>query len=260
MDDPEKIVTSAGSLTVNTVEQFYVSCNRWDKKRMLLHSLTHEDPDLTIVFCRTKATVDRAAAYLRDKGIDASAIHGDLPQSKRNSVMSQLRSGRISVLVASDLAARGLDVDDITHVINYDLPDDPEVYVHRIGRTARAGRRGVAWSFVQSDQGDLLTQIEMLTNVATTRLEYDDFEPGEPPADIRAEHKKREDAKARAEKMVSRLAGPDVPQKAAENDPRFPGGAVPTKLPPKMARGKVNTTRGMKQMRAAELKDKKVDE
>ncbi len=260
MTDPERLTLTAGALTVQLVDQHYVPCENWYKRRMLLHLLKHEDPELTIVFCRTKATVDRVAKFLHDKRVDTQAIHGDMPQGKRNSVMKKLRGGHLSVLVASDLAARGLDVDDITHVINYDVPEDPEVYVHRIGRTARAGRRGHAWTFVLPDQGELLTQIEHLTNVEITRLEYEDFEPGEPPADIREERKKKKESKERAEKMVSRLAGPDVPKKADQNDPRFPGGVVPTKLPPKMARGKVNTTRGMKQMRAAELKDKKVEE
>lgn len=260
MHEPERLTLTAGALTVQLVDQHYVPCENWYKRRLLRYLLTHKEPALTVVFCRTKATVDRVARFLSEKKIDTLAIHGDMPQGKRNAVMQKLRGGQLSVLVASDLAARGLDVDDITHVINYDVPEDPEVYVHRIGRTARAGRRGHAWTFVLPDQGDLLTQIEHLTNVEITRLEYDDFDPGDPPADIRAERKKKVQSKERADKMVSRLAGPDVPKKAAVNDPRFPGGVVPSKLPPKMVRGKVNTTRGMKQMRAAELKDKKVEE
>ena len=261
MTDPQRLQLTSGALTVQLVDQHYVPCEPWYKRRLLLHLLRHEDPALTVIFCRTKATVDRCAKYLRDKKIDAQAIHGDLPQSKRNAVMRSLRDGKLSVLVASDLAARGLDVENITHVINYDLPEDPEVYVHRIGRTARAGRRGHAWSLVQSDQGDLLTQIEMLTNVEVTRLEYPDFEVGEPPADIR---KERDDKKARleqAESAPSRLADPDLPASGAANDAaRFPGGVVPTKLPPRMVRGKVNTTRGMKQMRDATSADKPAEE
>src|SRR5690606_19592028 len=120
---------------------------------------------------------------LTDAGIDAMAIHGDMPQSKRNRVIGMLRDGKLSVLVASDLAARGLDVDLITHVINYDLPEDPEVYIHRIGRTARAGRDGVAWTFVTSEQGDLLTAVEMLSNKMIPKLDYPDFPRREPPGD-----------------------------------------------------------------------------
>jgi len=252
MTNPERLTLTAGALTVQLVDQHYVPCENWYKRRILLHLLKHEEPALTVVFCRTKATVDRVAKYLGEKGIDTQAIHGDMPQSKRNAVMKKLRGGDLSVLVASDLAARGLDVDDITHVINYDLPEDPEVYVHRIGRTARAGRRGHAWSLVLPDQGELLTQIEQLTNVEVTRLEYPDFDPGDPPSDIAAERREKQEKKQRAESMVSRLAGPGVPKKAAANDPRFPGGVVPAKLPPKLIRGKVNTSRGMRQLRALE--------
>src|SRR5690606_9383637 len=97
-------------------------------------------------------------------------IHGDLPQNKRVKVMEDFREGKLSVLIASDLAARGLDVEHISHVINYDLPEDPEVYIHRIGRTARAGRRGIAWAFVTPDQGQLLTEIEKLAGVEIEKL------------------------------------------------------------------------------------------
>jgi ATP-dependent RNA helicase DeaD len=256
MNDPQRLELTSSSLTVQLVDQHYVPCENWYKRRILLHLLRHEEPALTVVFCRTKATVDRVARYLREKDIDTQAIHGDMPQGKRNAVMKKLRGGDLSVLVASDLAARGLDVDDITHVINYDVPEDPEVYVHRIGRTARAGRRGHAWSLVLPDQGDLLTQIEQLTNVEITRLEYPDFDPGDPPAAVAEERREQQAKKEKAENMVSRLAQPSLPRKASDSDSRFPGGVVPTKLPPKMIRGKVNTTRGMKQMRDAEQKAK----
>ena len=109
-------------------------------------------------------------------------MHGDLYQKKRDAVMARLRTGQLSVLVASDLAARGLDVDDITHVVNYDVPEDPEVYIHRIGRTARAGRTGVAWTFVSPDQGELLTKVETLINMEIPVLKLEGFEPTPPPA------------------------------------------------------------------------------
>src|SRR5690606_5524018 len=102
------------------------------KKQLLLHLLRHEEPDTTVVFCKTKATVHKVTQYLKDKGIPAKEIHGDLHQKKRNRVMDSLRQGNLDVLVASDLAARGLDVEHISHVINYDLPEAPEIYIHRI--------------------------------------------------------------------------------------------------------------------------------
>ncbi|MHC4774697.1 MAG: DEAD/DEAH box helicase, partial [Planctomycetota bacterium] len=130
MRDPQKIVaTTNTALTVSEVKQRYFTVEPWEKKRLLVHLLTHEEPAVTLVFCRTKQTVDALAAYLKRKGIDAHAIHGDMYQSKRTRVMTRFKRGELAVLVASDLAARGLDVTDISHVINYDLPEDPEDYV-----------------------------------------------------------------------------------------------------------------------------------
>lgn len=251
MKDPVKLVTTGSSLTVSMVEQHYLTVQPWDKRTMLLHLLTHEEPDLTIVFCRMKRTVDNVAKYLSDKGIDAHAIHGDMYQSKRNSVMTRLRSGKLSVIVASDLASRGLDVEGITHVINYDIPEDPEIYVHRIGRTARAGRKGVAWTFVTPEQGPLLTAVEELANIHIPEKLYPEFKPGPVPADVQAQ---RERDKARVEKLQerNRFQGPSLPAPAADTagaapekpDPsKFPGGLVPTKLPPKRMGGRIRTSR-----------------
>ncbi len=182
MKEPEKVIAVyTGALTNSTVRQFYLSVQPWDKRKLLLHLLTHEEPALTVIFCRTKRTVDETAKYLASKGIDAHAMHGDMYQAKRNKVIEKLHKGDLSVLVASDLASRGLDVDGITHVINYDLPEDPEVYVHRIGRTARVGRDGVAWAFVTPEQGELLTSVEHLINAEIPKLDYPDFKPGPSP-------------------------------------------------------------------------------
>ncbi|MEM0915234.1 MAG: DEAD/DEAH box helicase, partial [Planctomycetota bacterium] len=161
-EDAENINVVAGSLTVSMVDQKYLSVEPWDKRALLLKMLQNEKPDTTVVFCKTKHTVRKVTQYLRDKKLEVREIHGDLHQTKRNRVMKAMRGGSVDVLIASDLAARGLDVDHITHVINYDLPEDPEIYVHRIGRTARAGRRGVAWTFVTPDQGQMLTEVEKL--------------------------------------------------------------------------------------------------
>lgn len=246
MNDPVRLETTGGSLTASLVQQHYLTVNPWEKRRMLLHLLTHEEPDLTIVFCRMKRTVDDVARYLRDKGIDAHAIHGDMYQGKRNSVMRRLRSGELGVLVASDLAARGLDVDNISHVVNYDLPDDPEIYIHRIGRTARAGRKGVAWSLVMPDQGELLTAIEKLANIHIPHLDYPDFVPGPPPERVQAERAAEEKRIEKLKEQSNRFANAPLPRAKAENDPRFPGGVVPTKLPPRSMGGRVRTTRSNK--------------
>lgn len=240
--DAENVTTVSGSLTVSLVDQKYLPVEPWDKRTLLLHLLRKEKPDTTLVFCRTKATVHRVTEYLRKHNIAAREIHGDLHQSKRNRAMAALRAGKIDVLIASDLAARGLDVEHITHVINYDLPDDPEVYIHRIGRTARAGRRGVAWSFVTSEQGQLLTEIEKLTGVLIEKLEYPDFKPGPVPKDVAAE--RQGEAQRRGggpvsinEQLAERATGPDLSHLSDEQIKQmFPSGRIP-KAPPKPGLG-----------------------
>lgn len=246
--DVEKMIVTTGSLTVSRVKQFHLPVAPWDKKQLLLHLLIHEEPTLTIVFCRTKKTVDNIANYLHEKGLDAHAIHGDMYQSTRNKVIDMLRHGKLSVLIASDLASRGLDVEGITHVVNYDLPEDPDLYIHRIGRTARAGRDGVAWSLVAPDQGELLTQIELLINAEIPKLHYPDFKPGPVPRDVldsQALDAKRAEVAQNFNRFAQTAPKP-VTQVAAADPNKFPGGIVPTKLPPKRMQGKVKTTRSMK--------------
>jgi ATP-dependent RNA helicase DeaD len=248
MNDPERLIVTSGSLTVEMVKQHHIPVQPWDKKRMLAHVLTHEEPDLTLVFCRMKRTVDDVVKYLQKKNIEAHALHGDMSQGKRNQTMTKFRHGVLSVLVASDLASRGLDVEGITHVVNFDLPDDPDIYVHRIGRTARAGREGVAWSLVTPAQGSLLTQIEMLINAEIPERAYPDFQPREQPEDW-----KPEPTGGRPIAEVTGVAPPKnrldesapLPSEAelseAERAAKFPGGVVPSKMPPKRLRGKVRT-------------------
>jgi ATP-dependent RNA helicase DeaD len=169
--------------TVEKVEQYYLSVQPWDKYRLLKALLKRENPELGIVFCRTKHGADKLAKKLHADGIECKEIHGDLAQNKRDRVMKNFRTGKFDLLVATDLASRGIDVQDITHIINYDLPDDPEVYVHRVGRTARMGAKGKAFSFVSKDQGELLTKVENLINMEIPVLRVDGFESSPPPAD-----------------------------------------------------------------------------
>jgi len=254
MRNPEKIVTASGSLTVKLVEQHYMTVSAWDKKRLLIHLLTHEEPALTLVFCRLKRTVDDLAGRLQRKGIEAIAIHGDMRQNQRENVIKKLRAGRLGVVIASDLASRGLDVEGITHVVNYDLPEDPEIYVHRIGRTARAGRAGVAWSFVTPEQGKLLTEIEKLIDTHIPKMEYPDFEPSPRPDGWRDEMPGGRPVVAVESLPVRSRFSPTAPPPAAlasrqskgpskKIEEKFPGGIVPTKLPSKRLGGKVRTTR-----------------
>ncbi len=245
--DAQKITTVSGSLTVSMVDQKYLPVEPWDKRSLLLHMLRHEKPDTTVVFCKTKATVHKITKYLQQKDISAREIHGDLQQRKRTQVMDSMRSGDLDVLIASDLAARGLDVEHITHVINYDLPDDPEVYVHRIGRTARVGRRGTAWSFVTPDQGQLLTEIEKISGAMIEKLDYPKFKPGPVPEDIRDDRAaERRRAEAPARTLESRVStGIDVSGYSQEElDAMFPDGNIPKNLPKKGLGGKFRTRRG----------------
>jgi ATP-dependent RNA helicase DeaD len=174
--------------TVESVEQYYLSAQPWDKYRLLRMLLMREQPELAIVFCRTKHGAHKIARRLHADGIECREIHGDLIQSKRESVMKSFRHGKFDVLVATDLASRGIDVADISHIINFDLPDDPEAYVHRVGRTARMGAAGKAFTLVEREQGELLTRIEVIINMVIPQARIEGFEPSPPPADW-TEHK-----------------------------------------------------------------------
>ena len=124
-----------------------------------------QDPDLTIVFGRTKRRVDELSKGLIARGYNAAGIHGDLTQDKRSKIMWKFKNNELDILVATDVAARGLDISGVTHVYNYDIPSDPDSYVHRIGRTGRAGHHGVSLTFVTPNEMDYLHEIEKLTRV-----------------------------------------------------------------------------------------------
>lgn len=182
MRDPIDLNVSRDKMTVDEVDQFYVTAEAYDKFRLLRCFLKSKDPPITIVFCNTKAAARKLAKRLHDAGVNAQEIHGDLMQRKRDRVMQSFRKHQIKVLVATDLAARGIDVSAITHIINYDIPVDPEIYVHRIGRTARMGARGIAISFVTREEGKELTKIEQLINQQIPQQMVDGFKPTPPPS------------------------------------------------------------------------------
>jgi ATP-dependent RNA helicase DeaD len=167
--------------TVENVEQYYVSVQPWDKYRMLRALLKQEQPELAIVFTRTKHGAEKLAKSLTHDGIDCREIHGNLRQTKRDQVMKGFKHGKFDVLVATDLASRGIDVAGISHIVNYDIPDDPEVYVHRVGRTARMGAVGKAYTVVMPDPGHELTRVENMINMIIQPLKVEGFEPRPPP-------------------------------------------------------------------------------
>ncbi|HEX2016800.1 MAG TPA: DEAD/DEAH box helicase [Solirubrobacteraceae bacterium] len=160
MYDPVVVQVEAATLTIDTVEQFALEVETREKASRLVEVLRAERPDQAIVFVRTKIRCDQLHRTLRDGGMNVKALHGDMTQGSRDGVMLAFKAGRLPVLVATDVAARGLDITSVTHVINYDVPTSPDVYVHRIGRTGRVGRSGRAITFVEARQRRELEAIE----------------------------------------------------------------------------------------------------
>jgi ATP-dependent RNA helicase DeaD len=158
--EPETVKVKAATLTIDTVEQFFLEVKPAEKNDALARVLEAERPDQAIVFVRTKIRCDQLYRTLRDRGMNVRALHGDMSQGARDGVMISFKSGRVPILVATDVAARGLDISTVTHVINFDVPTSPDVYVHRIGRTGRVGRSGRAITFVEPRQSRELAAIE----------------------------------------------------------------------------------------------------
>lgn len=161
--NPVTIKIKAEELTVNKIDQYFIKLKETDKEETLRRLLEINQPKLAIIFCNTKRKVDRLVESLSNKAYLVDGLHGDLKQSQRDVVMNKFRSNAIDILVATDVAARGLDVDDVDMVINYDLPQLDEYYVHRIGRTARAGRSGLSYSLISGRDNDRLKAIEKYT-------------------------------------------------------------------------------------------------
>jgi ATP-dependent RNA helicase DeaD len=158
--DPEMIKVKAATLTIDTVEQFFLETKAQDKVSSLARVLEAERPTQAIVFARTKIRTEQLYRTLRDKGMNVKALHGDMSQGARDGVMISFKGGRVPILVATDVAARGLDIADVTHIVNFDVPTSPDVYVHRIGRTGRVGRSGRAITFIEPRQRRDLEAIE----------------------------------------------------------------------------------------------------
>jgi ATP-dependent RNA helicase DeaD len=167
--NPEHVSVIPKNITAPSIEQTYIEVHEREKFEALSRLLDMESPDLAIVFGRTKRRVDELSEALQKRGYSADGLHGDLSQNQRDTVMRKFRDGSIDVLVATDVAARGLDVSGVTHVINFDLPQDPESYVHRIGRTGRAGKEGIAYTFVTPREIDHLHFIERVTRQRIAR-------------------------------------------------------------------------------------------
>ncbi len=176
MRDPETQNFSPQDISVETIEQFYCSVDA-DRKYELLEKLLKEQaPRQAIIFCRTKRGTDKVHRRLAKKFQGAACIHGDLQQGARDRVMLAFREGKVRYLVATDVVGRGIDVTGISHIVNYDIPQFCDDYVHRVGRTGRMGREGVAYTFVTPEEGNELTKIEMRIEKLLKRHEVHDFE------------------------------------------------------------------------------------
>lgn len=207
MKDPELVKVKAKEMTVPNIQQYYLEVQEKKKFDILTRLLDIQSPELAIVFGRTKRRVDELSEALTLRGYAAEGIHGDLTQAKRISVLRKFKEGAIEVLVATDVAARGLDISGVTHVYNFDIPQDPESYVHRIGRTGRAGKNGLAMSFVTPREIGQLKNIER-----TTKRKMDRMKP--PTLDEAIEGQQ----KMTIEKLLSTIEGENLSyyQRAAE--------------------------------------------
>ncbi|MFK9092641.1 DEAD/DEAH box helicase [Bacillus salipaludis] len=163
MKEPQVVRVKTKEMTVPSIEQYYLEVQERNKFDVLTRLLDIQSPELAIVFGRTKRRVDELSEALTLRGYTAEGIHGDLSQAKRLSVLRKFKEGTIDVLVATDVAARGLDISGVTHVYNFDIPQDPESYVHRIGRTGRAGKKGIALTFITPREKSYLAVVEKTT-------------------------------------------------------------------------------------------------
>ena len=190
MVDPEILDFSPSTKAPDTIEQHYFTVEEMRKFDLLLRLLDREDPEQAIVFCRTKRGTDRVERKLSQKMKGVACIHGDMQQTARDRVMQSFRDAKVRILVATDVVGRGIDVTNISHIINYDMPQSSDDYVHRVGRTGRMGREGVAYSFVTPEQGIELTRIEILINTLLKRDEMEGFQAvaqAAPPQEVTAD-------------------------------------------------------------------------
>jgi ATP-dependent RNA helicase RhlE len=177
--DPARVAVTPQASTVDRVQQRIIHTDKSAKPTLLVEVLKTETTDRVLVFTRTKHGADKVVRHLQKTGFAAEAIHGNKSQNQRERVLADFRDGKLRILIATDIAARGIDVDGVSHVVNYDLPNIPESYVHRIGRTARAGADGIAISFCDHEEASFLRDIERMIRIS---IPSTDRRTGERPA------------------------------------------------------------------------------
>jgi ATP-dependent RNA helicase RhlE len=181
LNNPTKVEVTPASSTAETIQQFVYYTNRTSKGSLLLHVLESPKIEQVLVFSRTKRGADRVTKNLKKFGITAAAIHGDKAQNQRQKALKQFKDGQLRVLVATDIAARGIDINQLKFVINYDIPNLPESYVHRIGRSGRAGEEGIAISLCEPEENMFIRDIEKLTKKRIRVIKINPFPQTERP-------------------------------------------------------------------------------
>ncbi|MHC5269159.1 degradosome RNA helicase CshA [Enterococcus sp. LJL98] len=240
MKKPEHVAIKAKEMTADLIEQFYIRSKDFEKFDIMTRLLDVQTPELTIVFGRTKRRVDELSRGLEARGYRAEGIHGDLTQQKRMSVLRAFKNGQLDILVATDVAARGLDISGVTHVYNYDIPQDPESYVHRIGRTGRAGKEGVSVTFVTPNEMSYLHVIENLTKKRMTPLrppsENEAFKGQLSAALEQIESKMAENGLERylegADALLEKYSAQDLAALLVKSLAKDPADEVPVKITP----------------------------
>lgn len=215
--NPKKVAVNPVSSTAETIQQSVYMTDKPNKLKLLLHILQNKELDQVLLFSRTKHGADRIVQRLRKKNIEASAIHGDKSQNQRQKALNAFKDGKVRLLVATDIAARGIDIDKLRFVINYDIPNEPETYVHRIGRCGRAGEEGVSISICEPEENVYIRDIEKLINKRIDVVKDNPFPQTEKP--MNADEKKefeREKQKRKQEFFANRKKK----EEAGKSNPR----------------------------------------
>ena len=225
LKNPVKIIVSEPSTTVDSIKQIVYMVNQNEKTNFLVGLIKNLNIEFAIIFTRTKAKSDRVADWLKKMNILAGSIHGDKPQWERKNILENFKEGKIKILVATDIAARGIDIEGISHVINYDIPRDGETYVHRIGRTGRAGKSGTAITFCENSERNFLASIEKTINEKikiVNKINIDQNQPSKANPNLAktSNHIKKSQPKRRKNSNEKLIAGENF-QKSVDLISRF---------------------------------------
>ncbi|HIE72892.1 MAG TPA: DEAD/DEAH box helicase [Flavobacteriales bacterium] len=216
--NPKKVAVHQVSTTADTIQQCIYYTNKSDKKDLLFHILKDKNINQILVFSRTKHGADRIVRNLKKKHIEAAAIHGDKAQNQRQRALQSFKNLEIRVLVATDIAARGIDIDKLSYVLNYDIPNEPETYVHRIGRCGRAGEEGVSISICEPEENEYVRDIEKLIKQKITDVKGHPFPQTDKPMNAK---EKKEAEKEKNRKKQEFFANRNKKRNAGKSNPRY---------------------------------------